>query len=89
MLANDFFQYRRRHQFKFTEPTEIVTMSLLDLGEEGTQLTYTNVGAAVTGRAEALSGVERMLRALENSLSKLREMATARAFEHRSSDKCL
>jgi uncharacterized protein YndB with AHSA1/START domain len=58
----------RRVQFKFTDPTEIVTISLLDLAEQGTQLTYSTVGAALTGRAEALSGVERMLDALEISL---------------------
>jgi uncharacterized protein YndB with AHSA1/START domain len=57
-------------QFKFTDPTETVTISLLDLAEEGTQLTYSNVGVeALTGRAEALSGVERMLDALETSLA--------------------
>jgi uncharacterized protein YndB with AHSA1/START domain len=59
----------RRIQFEFTDPTEIVTISLLDLGEEGTQLTYTNVGAALTGRAAALSGVERMLDALQSSVA--------------------
>jgi uncharacterized protein YndB with AHSA1/START domain len=62
----------RRIQFKFTDPTETVTISLLDLAEEGTQLTYSNVGAAQTGRAEALIGVERMLDALESSLADLR-----------------
>jgi uncharacterized protein YndB with AHSA1/START domain len=62
----------RRIQFKFTDPTETVTISLLDLAEEGTQLTYSNVGAALTGRAEALIGVERMLDALESSLADLR-----------------
>jgi uncharacterized protein YndB with AHSA1/START domain len=34
---------QRRIQFKFTDPTEIVTISLLNLAEEGTQVTYTNV----------------------------------------------
>ena len=63
---------QRRIQFKFTDPTETVTISLLDLAEEGTQLTYSNVGAALTGRAEALIGVERMLDALESSLADLR-----------------
>jgi uncharacterized protein YndB with AHSA1/START domain len=63
---------QRRIQFKFTNPTEIVTISLLDLGEEGTQLTYSNVGAALTGRAAALIGVERMLDALDSSLIDLR-----------------
>jgi uncharacterized protein YndB with AHSA1/START domain len=62
---------QRRIQFKFTDPTETVTISLLDLAEEGTQLTYSNVGAALTGRAEALIGVERMLDALESSLADL------------------
>jgi len=61
----------RRIQFKFTDPTEIVTISLLDLGEEGMQLTYSNVGAALTGRAAALAGVERMLDALQSSLADL------------------
>lgn len=60
---------RRRIQFMFTDPTEI---SLLDLAEEGTQLTYSNVGAGLTGRAGALTGVERMLDALESSLADLR-----------------
>jgi hypothetical protein len=63
---------QRRIQFKFTDPTETVTISLLDLAEEGTQLTYSNVGAALPGRAEALIGVERMLDALESSLADLR-----------------
>jgi uncharacterized protein YndB with AHSA1/START domain/heme-degrading monooxygenase HmoA len=58
-----------RIQLRFTDPTEIVTISLLDLAEEGTQLTYTNVGAGLTGRAMALSGVERMLDALEVSVT--------------------
>jgi uncharacterized protein YndB with AHSA1/START domain len=60
-----------RVQFLFTDPTEIVTISLLDLAEEGTQLTYTNVGATLTGRATALSGVERMLDALGSSVTGL------------------
>ena len=64
---------QRRIQFKFTDPTEIVTISLLDLAEEGTQLTYSNVGAALTGRAAALSGVERMLDALAGSVAELRQ----------------
>jgi uncharacterized protein YndB with AHSA1/START domain len=63
---------QRRIQFKFTDPTEIVTISLLDLGVEGTQLTYSNVGAALTERAAALIGVERMLDALDSSLADLR-----------------
>jgi uncharacterized protein YndB with AHSA1/START domain len=63
---------QRRIQFKFTDPTEIVTISLLDLAEDGTQVTYTNVGAALTGRAAALQGVERMLDALETSVTELR-----------------
>ena len=58
-------------QFIFTDPAEIVTISLLDLAEEGTQLTYTNVGAALAGRATALSGVERMLDALASSVTDL------------------
>jgi uncharacterized protein YndB with AHSA1/START domain len=63
----------RRIQFKFMDPTEIVTISLLDLAEEGTQVTYTNVGAALSGRAEALSGVERMLDALQSSVADLHQ----------------
>ena len=63
---------QRRIQFTFTDPTETVTIALLDLAEEGTQLTYSNVGAALTGRAEAFIGVERMLDALESSLADLR-----------------
>lgn len=65
-----------RIQFRFTEPTETVTLSLLDLAEEGTQLTYTNVGAALAGRAAALRGVARMLDALESSVADLRRKAT-------------
>jgi uncharacterized protein YndB with AHSA1/START domain len=65
-------EQQRRIQFKFTDPAEIVTISLLDLAQEGTQLTYSNVGAALTGRRAALTGVERMLDALESSLADLR-----------------
>jgi uncharacterized protein YndB with AHSA1/START domain len=61
-----------RIHFKFTDPSEIVTISLLDVAEEGTQLTYSSVGAALAERVEALSGVERMLDALESSLADLR-----------------
>jgi uncharacterized protein YndB with AHSA1/START domain/heme-degrading monooxygenase HmoA len=61
-----------RIQFLFAAPDEIVTISLLDLAEEGTQLTYANVGAALTGRAAALSGVGRMLDALDRSVTGLR-----------------
>jgi hypothetical protein len=63
---------QRRIQFKFTDPVETVTISLLDLAQEGTQLTYSNVGNALTGRRAALTGVERMLDALESSLADLR-----------------
>ena len=49
---------------------------MLDLAEEGTQLTYTNVGAALAGRAAALRGVARMLDALESSVADLRRKAT-------------
>jgi uncharacterized protein YndB with AHSA1/START domain len=63
----------RRIQFKFTDPTEIVTISLLDLAQEGTQVTYTNVGAALSGRAEALRGVEGMLDALQSSVADLHQ----------------
>jgi uncharacterized protein YndB with AHSA1/START domain len=63
----------RRIQFTFTDPTEIVTISLLDLAQEGTHVTYTNGGAALSGRAEALSGVERMLDALQSSVADLHQ----------------
>ena len=62
----------RRIQFRFIDPTEIVTMSLLDMADKGTELTYSSVGAALAERAEALRGVERMLDALESSLADLR-----------------
>jgi uncharacterized protein YndB with AHSA1/START domain len=62
----------RRVQFKFTDPTEVVTISLLEVAGEGTQLTYDSVGPAVTEREEALGGVERMLDALQSSLVELR-----------------
>jgi len=58
----------RRIQLIFTDPAEVVTMCLLDLAEEGTQLTYSNLGAALTGRSAALIGVQRMLDALQSSL---------------------
>jgi hypothetical protein len=60
------------HPAHGTDPTETVTIPLLGLAEEGTQLTYSNVGAALTGRAESLIGVERMLDALQSSLADLR-----------------
>lgn len=56
-------------QFAFTDPTELVTITLLDLGEEGTQLTYRNQGAPLRERAQALAGVARMLDALEASVA--------------------
>jgi uncharacterized protein YndB with AHSA1/START domain/heme-degrading monooxygenase HmoA len=56
-------------QFAFTDPTEVVTITLLDLGQEGTQLTYRNQGAPPRGRAQALAGVARMLDALEASVA--------------------
>lgn len=43
----------RRIQFRFTDPTEIVTMSLLEMAGKGTELTYSSVGAALAERAEA------------------------------------
>lgn len=61
-----------RIQFRFTDPTEIVTMSLLEMAGKGTELTYSSVGAALAERAEAHRGVERMLDALESSLADLR-----------------
>jgi uncharacterized protein YndB with AHSA1/START domain len=62
----------RRVQFKFTDPTEVVTISLLEVAGEGTQLTYGSLGPAVTEREQALGGVERMLDALQSSLAELR-----------------
>lgn len=56
-------------QFAFTDPTELVTITLLDLGEDGTQLTYRNQGAPLRERAQALVGVARMLDALEASVA--------------------
>jgi hypothetical protein len=47
-------------------------MSLLDMAGNGTELTYSSVGAALAERVEALRGVERMLDALESSLADLR-----------------
>jgi uncharacterized protein YndB with AHSA1/START domain len=62
----------RQVQFKFTDPTEVVTISLLEVVGEGTQLTYGSVGPSVAEREEALRGVERMLDALQSSLAELR-----------------
>jgi len=62
----------RRIQFRFTDPTEIVTISLLEMAGEGTELTYSSIGAAPPERVEAVRGVERMLDALESSLADLR-----------------
>ncbi len=56
-------------QFAFTDPTELVTITLLDLGEAGTQLTYRNDGSPLEGRAESLAGVDGMLDALKASLT--------------------
>lgn len=58
----------RTAQYVFTDPAEVVTLSLLDLGDEGTQLTYRNEGAPPTDRAGALSRVGTMLDAIESSL---------------------
>jgi hypothetical protein len=58
----------------FTEPDDVATISLLDFAEEGTQLTYTNAGAALTGRAAALNGAERMLDALQSSITDQRRI---------------
>jgi uncharacterized protein YndB with AHSA1/START domain/heme-degrading monooxygenase HmoA len=55
-------------QFAFTDPTELVTITLVDLGQEGTQLTYRNQGAPLRERAQALAGVARMLDALQASV---------------------
>jgi uncharacterized protein YndB with AHSA1/START domain/heme-degrading monooxygenase HmoA len=59
----------RMVQFAFTDPTELVTITLLHLGEGGTQLTYRNQGAPLRERAQALVGVDRMLDALEASVA--------------------
>ena len=56
-------------QFAFTDPTELVTITLLDLGQAGTQLSYRNQGAPLRERAQALAGVARMLDALEGSVA--------------------
>jgi uncharacterized protein YndB with AHSA1/START domain/heme-degrading monooxygenase HmoA len=56
-----------RVQFAFTDPDELVTITLVDLGQEGTQVTYRNQGAPLQGRAQALAGVARMLDALQAS----------------------
>lgn len=55
-------------QLAFTGPTELVTITLLDLRGAGTQLTYRNEGAPLEDRAQALAGVEVMLDALTASL---------------------
>jgi uncharacterized protein YndB with AHSA1/START domain len=59
----------RTVQLAFTDPTELVTITLLDLGDAGTQLTYRNQGAPLRERAQALAGVARMLDALEASVA--------------------
>jgi uncharacterized protein YndB with AHSA1/START domain/heme-degrading monooxygenase HmoA len=59
----------RAVQLAFTDPAELVTITLLDLGEAGTQLTYRNQGAPLRERAQALAGVARMLDALEASVA--------------------
>ena len=56
-------------QFAFTDPAELVTITLLDLGQAGTQLSYRNQGAPLRERAQALAGVARMLDALEGSVA--------------------
>jgi hypothetical protein len=59
----------RAVQLAFTDPTELVTITLVDLGEDGTQLTYRNQGAPLRERAQALAGVARMLDALKASVA--------------------
>jgi uncharacterized protein YndB with AHSA1/START domain/heme-degrading monooxygenase HmoA len=55
-------------EFVFTEPAESVTITLQDLGEAGTQLTYHNQGSPPAGRAEAIVAAEAMIDALADSL---------------------
>lgn len=55
-------------QFIFTDPDEVVTLGLLDLGADGTQLTYANEGAPISGRAGVLAAAHRMIDALASSL---------------------
>lgn len=47
-------------QFEFTGPPEFVTITLLDLGSAGIQLTYRREGCPSRDRARALVGVGRM-----------------------------
>lgn len=56
-------------QFRFADPDELVTISLLDLGSEGCQLTYRNEGSPLAGRATALRGVDMMLDAIIRTVS--------------------
>ena len=60
-------------QFAFTDSTELVTITLLGLGPEGTQLAYRNQGAPPRERTQALAGVARMLDALEDSVAAARD----------------
>jgi uncharacterized protein YndB with AHSA1/START domain/heme-degrading monooxygenase HmoA len=62
----------RTVQFAFRDPAELVTITLVDLGAGGTQLTYRNQGAPLQERAQALAGVARMLDALEASVAAAR-----------------
>jgi uncharacterized protein YndB with AHSA1/START domain len=58
--------------FVFSNPADNVTMTLVDLGEGRTNLTYRNEGSPPEARAEAVAGVVIMLDAIESSLSESR-----------------
>jgi uncharacterized protein YndB with AHSA1/START domain len=59
-------------EFRFPDSAENVTMTLVDLDEGRTQLTYQNEGLPPETRAEAVAGVGVMLDALESALSESR-----------------
>ena len=56
-------------RFVFPNPAENVTMTLVELRQGRTNLTYQNEGSPPEARAEAVAGVVIMLDALESSLS--------------------
>lgn len=58
--------------FVFPNPADNVTMTLVDLAEGRTNLTYRNEGSPPETRAEAVAGVVIMLDAIESSLSESR-----------------
>ncbi|MQA79989.1 MAG: hypothetical protein GEV10_16150 [Streptosporangiales bacterium] len=57
----------RMVRFLFTDPPEEVTLTLDDLGEGHTRLSYRNVGTG-GDHTEAIAGVNGMLDAMETSL---------------------